>query len=60
MWTHARLHSELPSRLLEPIRQVPPRFRLQTVLLIGVWQVANLAGFLWQGGLERLKTLQNW
>lgn len=60
MWTHARLHSELPARLLEPIRQVPPRFRLQTVLLIGVWQVANLAGFLWQGGLECLKTLQNW
>ncbi len=58
IWTHARLHSELPIRLVEPIRQVSPRLRLKTILLIGVWQLSNLAGFLWQGYLECLIKLK--
>jgi GT2 family glycosyltransferase len=51
----ARLQMALPARLMEPMRQVPPRLRLRVLMLIGVWELANLAGFLWQGGVEILK-----
>lgn len=44
----ARLHMALPLRLVGPMRQVPVGMRLQVLLLIVVWQFANLAGFLWQ------------
>ena len=44
--------NELPARLVEPISQVPPQLRLQTILLIVVWQLANLTGFAWQGVLD--------
>jgi len=52
MWHHARMHAALPARLVEPISQVPPQLRLQTILLIVVWQLANLTGFAWQGVLD--------
>jgi len=48
LWSDARLHMALPLRLVDPMRRVPPRMRLQVLLLIAVWQLANLAGFLWQ------------
>jgi len=48
MWEDARLHPALPLRLLKPIMHVPARYRLQSLMLVGLWQVANLAGFLWQ------------
>ena len=54
MWDDARLHTALPLRLVRPMREVPPRLRLQVLLLLGVWQLANLAGFLWQGLRESL------
>ena len=38
----------LPLRLADPMRQVPPGMRLQVLLLIALWQLANLAGFQWQ------------
>ena len=52
MWHDARMHASLPARLVEPISQVPPQLRLQTILLIVVWQLANLTGFAWQGVLD--------
>lgn len=52
MWGDTRLHRELPVRLREPILRVQPCFRLQVLLLIVVWQLANLTGFLWQATLE--------
>lgn len=52
----ARLHLMLPKRLIQPMRDVAPRWRLQVLLLLAVWQVANLAGFLWQAGQEELRT----
>lgn len=52
LWQDARLHTELPARLVPPLRQVAPRLRLRVLLLIAVWQLANLAGFVWQAGLE--------
>jgi GT2 family glycosyltransferase len=48
LWSDARLHMALPLRLADPMRRVPPRMRVQVLLLIAVWQLANLAGFLWQ------------
>ena len=54
MSDEARLHLELPSRLADPIRRVSGRLRLQVLLLLGVWQLANLAGFLAQAGIEML------
>lgn len=55
----ARLHLMLPKRLIQPMRNVAPRWRLQVLLLLGVWQVANLAGFLWQAGQEHLRALDS-
>lgn len=52
MMEDARLHLRLPSYLRTPIASVPRRFVVQVVCLIVVWQCANLAGFLWQAGLE--------
>jgi len=48
----ARLHVELPARLARPLGRVSWRWRLQVLVLIGVWQVANLAGFLCQAGID--------
>lgn len=48
LFSDSRLHMGLPLRLVEPMRRVPPRMRLQVLLLIAVWQLSNLAGFLWQ------------
>lgn len=48
LWSDARLHMALPLRLADPMRRVPPRMRVQVLLLIAVWQLANLAGFVWQ------------
>jgi GT2 family glycosyltransferase len=53
----AGLHTGLPARLEPPLRRVAPRLRLRVLLLIAVWQLANLAGFLWQAGLERVNAL---
>ncbi|QVL52800.1 MAG: glycosyltransferase [Cyanobium sp. M30B3] len=50
LWSDARLHMAWPLRLAQPMRQVEPGLRLQVLLLIAVWQLANLAGFLWQAG----------
>lgn len=47
-----RLHVELPSRLAAPMSRVPAGWRLQVLMLMGVWQVANLAGFLFQAGSD--------
>jgi glycosyltransferase involved in cell wall biosynthesis len=52
LWQDAGLHTRLPARLAPPLRRVAPRLRLRVLLLIAVWQLANLAGFLWQAGLE--------
>ena len=54
LWQDARLHTGLPARLRRPLQQVAPQFRCKVLLLIAVWQLANLAGFLWQAGLERV------
>lgn len=48
LWRDARLHMALPLRLADPMRQMPPGMRLQVLLLIALWQLANLAGFQWQ------------
>jgi GT2 family glycosyltransferase len=50
----AHLHTSLPIRLVAPMREVPKRMRPQVLLLIAIWQVANLAGFLCQGGVDIL------
>ncbi len=58
IWEDAELHLRLATLLVNPILRVPSRLRLQVVLLIGLWQVANLAGFAWQGALEGLDWLR--
>lgn len=52
LWIDAQLHTALPFRLKEPLRRLAPRLRLQVLLLIGGWQIANLTGFLWQAADE--------
>lgn len=59
MWQDARLHAGLPIRLVEPISQVPPQLRIQTILLIVVWQLANLTGYAWQGLLDFITIRRN-
>ena len=57
MLEDARLHTGLPARLKRPLQQVVPRLRSKVLLLIAVWQLANLAGFLWQAGMETVANL---
>jgi GT2 family glycosyltransferase len=54
LWSDACLHTALPSRLADPLRKLPLRLRPQVLLMVAVWQLANLAGFLWQGGVEMI------
>lgn len=57
LWKDAQLHASLPAQLTPRLGRVAPQFRFKVVLLIGVWQLANLAGFFWQAGLERVNAL---
>ena len=52
IWQDAKLHSQLPTFLATPMTQVPRRWRLEVILLIVAWQLANLCGFLWQAIIE--------
>jgi GT2 family glycosyltransferase len=47
-----RLHLRLPRYVGEPLGRLPRRMRARAVLLLGVWQLANLAGFAWQAALD--------
>lgn len=47
-----RLHVQLIPHVRKWMGPLSPWTRLQVVLMLGVWQVANLAGFLWQAGYE--------
>lgn len=44
----ASLHLVLPHHLRGALRMTPPLRRLQIVALIGVWQLANVAGFFFE------------
>ncbi|GDX83686.1 glycosyl transferase family A [Deltaproteobacteria bacterium] len=49
-----RLHLGLPSYLGQPLGRLAPGMKARVIALLGVWQLANLAGFLWQGALETI------
>ena len=57
-WEDARLHGQLPALMTTPMRQVPRRWRLQVILLIVAWQLANLCGFLWQAVIDECPWIQ--
>lgn len=48
-----KLHRQLCRHFREPLRRVPSRMRVQVLALLGLWQAANLAGFLFEAALER-------
>lgn len=55
MTDDVRLHTELPRHLRGPLGRLPLAMRVQTVLLLGVWQLANAAGFAWQAIVETVQ-----
>jgi glycosyltransferase involved in cell wall biosynthesis len=60
LMSDARLHMTWPRLLAKPMSKVPSRMRLQVLLLIAVWQVANVAGFLWQSAACRGESGKSW
>lgn len=48
------LHLNLPQYLGQSLRELAPGMRTKVIALLGVWQLANLAGFLWQAALETI------
>jgi glycosyltransferase involved in cell wall biosynthesis len=49
-----RLHLHLPRYLGQSLPKVAPGMRTKVIALLGVWQLANLAGFIWQAALETI------
>ena len=43
-----KLHRQLLRHFRDPLQRVPPRQRVQVMALLGLWQAANLAGFVFQ------------
>lgn len=43
-----QLHRKLPRYFREPLQKFPPTVRGKVVVLLVVWEAANLAGFFWQ------------
>jgi len=50
----AGLHLEMPRFFRRSLAPLATGLRMKVIALIGVWEVVNLAGFLWQGTIERL------
>ena len=48
------LHVNMHRHLGPSLRAQAPWMRVKVTLLLAVWQLANLAGFVWQGSLETL------
>ena len=46
------LHLTLPRYFRGPLDRMRPWMRVKVLALLAVWQVANLAGFVWQGVRE--------
>lgn len=55
MATDLRLHTALPHLLREPLGRLPRAMRARTLLLLGVWQLANAAGFAHQAFLDLVR-----
>ena len=49
-----RLHVGLPRYLPASLARLPWPTRVPVLLLLGVWQVANAAGFVWQAAADTL------
>lgn len=48
-----KLHWQLFRHFREPLCRVPLRLRVQVVALLGLWEAANLAGFVFQAAKHR-------
>lgn len=46
------LHLQLPGYLGQSLRDLSLGMRIKVIALLGVWQLANLAGFIWQAMVE--------
>lgn len=46
------LHLGLPTWLAGPLGRMTPTMRAKVLMLVGVWQAANLAGFCFQAAVE--------
>lgn len=55
MATDLRLHTALPHLLREPLGRLSWTLRIRTVVLLGVWQIANAAGFAYQALLDLVR-----
>ncbi len=51
----SRFHLNVRNWLWQPIREVPAGQVLPVATLLGLWQAANLAGFLWDGIHEAVR-----
>ena len=52
MATDIRLHFHLPRHFRQPLARLRPAMRPKVVALLGLWQLANAAGFVSQGVLD--------
>lgn len=50
----ARLHLSLQHYLRRPMRRLSPALRAKVLVFLCIWQLANLAGFCYQSGLDIL------
>ena len=52
-----KLHRGLRAYVSQPLRDVPAKLRPRVWLLLLIWELANLAGFTWQAGVESIGSL---
>jgi GT2 family glycosyltransferase len=51
-----KFYAHLPRLVRQPLRRLPPRLALTILPLLGVWQAANAAGFVYQSFRARTGT----
>jgi GT2 family glycosyltransferase len=54
-----KLHTGLMRYLRKPLENLSLGMRVKVVVLLGVWQTANLAGFLWQSAVDSADKARN-
>ena len=54
----ARFHLHLPGLLSQAVQRVPVSRRVGLVGLVGLWEVANTAGFFWELMIDKLQRTQ--
>ena len=54
-----RFHLNIGNWLWHPLRSVTGRQVVPVTILLGLWQTANLAGFLWERARRNASTLRD-